>query len=105
MLESKFQKLVIDELHEIFGDLHDGFLVLKNDSGYLQGIPDLLVLYKDKWAMLEVKPRTPKSADDYEPNQEFYISTLDGMCFASMICPENKEMVYNDLQRTFRTAR
>lgn len=82
-----------------------GCLVLKNDSGYLQGIPDLLVLYKDKWAMLEVKPRTPTKQSDYQPNQEWYIEMLDEMSYASVICPENKEMVYSDLQHTFRPAR
>lgn len=98
MVESKFQRDVIDDLHEMF----PGCMILKNDSGYKPGIPDLLILYKDKWAMLEVK-KSEKSP--YRPNQEWYIDLLDEMSFASMICPENKEMVYNDLQHAFRTAR
>lgn len=106
MLESEFQSLIIDDLHEMFGEFHQGgCLVLKNDSGYLQGIPDLLVLYKNKWAMLEVKKKTPTKASDYEPNQEWYIETLGEWSYVAMICPENKEMVYSDLQRTFRSAR
>ena len=51
MLESKFQANLIKELKKRF----EGCVVLKNDAGYLIGIPDLLVLYEDKWAALECK--------------------------------------------------
>lgn len=98
MLESKFQSEVISDLESMF----NGVFILKNDSGYLQGIPDLLVLYRNKWAMLEVKPSINAK---YRPNQEWYIELLDGMSFAAMICPENKEDIYSDLQQTFRSAR
>lgn len=100
-LESKFQAHLIERLHELF----PGCFVLKNDSGYLQGVPDLLVLYRDKWAMLEVKA----SADaDEQPNQAYYVNLLDNMSFAAFIYPENEEDVLDDLQRALsprRTAR
>ena len=51
MLESRFQHRLITELKEMF----PGCIVMKSDSGYIQGIPDLLILYQDKWASLECK--------------------------------------------------
>ena len=65
MLENKFQANLIKELKERF----PGCIVMKNDPTYIQGIPDLLVLHKDKWASLECK----KSAGaKKQPNQEYY---------------------------------
>lgn len=96
--ENKFQAALIKELKDIF----DGCMVLKNDSSYYQGIPDLLVLYRDKWAMLECKRDASAS---HRPNQDYYISKLGEMSFASFICPENKEEVLYELQRAFGTRR
>ena len=50
-LERDFQTSLIREIKLMF----PGCIVLKNDASYIQGIPDLLVLYDDKWASLEVK--------------------------------------------------
>lgn len=100
MKESDFQKGVIDEIHDRF----PGSLILKNDPNYKQGIPDLTVLYKDKWGMLEVK----KSYEAYQKsrkknfNQEYYINKLNEMSFASFIYPENKEEVLNAMERSFK---
>lgn len=95
MLESKFQARLIKKLKEMF----EGCIVMKNDSGYIQGIPDLLVLYKDKWAALECK----KSAKaKRQPNQEYYVQKMGEMSYANFVSPENEEEVLNDLQRTFR---
>ena len=51
MLENKFQANLIREIKKEF----PGCMVLKNDSSYLQGVPDLSIFYKHHWAMLEVK--------------------------------------------------
>lgn len=78
MLENKFQAKLIKELKETF----PGCIVMKNDSSYIQGIPDLLVLYKDKWASLECK----KSADERKrPNQDHYVEKMNEMSFSSFI--------------------
>lgn len=98
--ESKFQGDLINELQEKF----PGCLVLKNDPNYIQGIPDLSVFYKNKWAMLECK-KNEKERKDPEPNQEYYISEIDKMSFARFIYPENKEEVLNELARTFKPNR
>ena len=80
-------------------------MVLKNDSGYIQGIPDLSIFYNDKWATLEVK----KSYEDFlkhkQPNQERYVEKMNGMSFSRFIYPENKEEVLDDLQRALRPER
>lgn len=97
-LESDFQSHLIKQL----GILFPGCFILKNDSAYLQGVPDLLVLYRNKWAMLEVKA----AADSEEqPNQRYYVEQLDDMSFAAFIFPENEEEVLNDLQHAFRPRR
>lgn len=96
MKESKFQANLKKELKEMF----PGCIVTKLDSGDIQGIPDLLVLYKDKWATLENK----KDANAHrQPNQEYYVNKMNEMSFSRFIYPENKEEVLRDLQQTFET--
>jgi hypothetical protein len=98
MLESRFQSELIRELEELF----EGCVILKNDANYIQGFPDLLILYKNMWAALECK----KSARaPYQPNQEYYLELLDRMSFASVIWPEIKEEVLNELQQAFGCRR
>ena len=75
---------------------------MKNDPTYIQGIPDLIVLYKNKWAMLECK-RSKK--ERHRPNQDYYIEKMGKMSYASFIYPENKEEVLNELQRAFGIRR
>lgn len=94
-LERDFQSGLIDELKEIF----PGCFVMKLDSGYIQGIPDLLILYKNKWAVLEAKRYKDATR---QPNQEYYVNMLNDMSFARFIYPENKEEVLNELYKTFR---
>lgn len=84
------------ELIKRIKSLIPGCFVLKNDPDYIQGIPDLLILYHDKWAMLEVK-RSAK--DKHRPNQDYYIDKFGEWTYASFIFPENEEAVLNELQR------
>lgn len=95
-LESKFQAELIKELKNLF----IGCLVLKLDSGYLQGIPDLLILYKNKWAVLECKKFTKAKK---QPNQPYYVDLLNSMSFSRFIYPENKKEVLYELQQSFKT--
>lgn len=94
MLESKFQADLKKELKQKF----NGCIVTKLDSGDIQGIPDLLILYKDKWATLECKKNEKASK---RPNQQYYVDKMNEMSFSRFICPENKEEVLNDLQNMF----
>lgn len=92
MRENAYQRNLIIELKRRF----PGCIVLKNDAGYIQGIPDLLILYNDRWAALEVK----SSFDSEEqPNQDYYVSEMDKMSFAAFIYPENEEEVLYALQQ------
>ena len=94
-LERDFQSKLIKKLKDEF----EGCVVLKNDSSYIQGIPDLLVLFNDKWAMLECKR---SSSASHRPNQEYYVDLLDKMSFSRFICPENEEEVLHELEQAFR---
>lgn len=97
-LERDFQRDLIKELKDIF----EGCIIMKNDSSYIQGIPDLIVLFNDRWAALEVKKSRTAS---HRPNQEYYVDKMDDMSFARFVYPENKEDVLNELQQTFFARR
>lgn len=92
--ENQFQSSLIKEIKQMF----PGCLVLKNDPTYLQGIPDLLILFEEKWAALECKRGSKAHA---RPNQDYYVSKMNGMSYASFVSPENKEDVLRGLQDTF----
>lgn len=79
-----------------------GCVILKNDTSYMQGIPDLTILYGDRWAVLEVKANERYTA---EPNQGYYVQKLDEMSFAAFIYPENERDVLHELQQTFQSRR
>ena len=96
MKESKFQADLKKELKQMF----PGCIVTKLDSSDIQGIPDLLILYKNKWATLENK--RSKNATK-RPNQEYYVEKMNDMSFSSFIYPENKEDVLNELRKTFES--
>ena len=95
MLENRFQAKLIKKLKEIF----PGCIVMKSDSSYIQGIPDLLILFGSKWASLECK----KSANaSKRPNQEYYVNRMNEMSFSRFICPENMKEVLDALYKTFK---
>lgn len=98
MLESRYQAYLIRKIKEEF----PGAFVMKNDTGYIQGVPDLSVLFNKSWAELEVKTH---ASQRHEPNQDFYVNLLDEMSFARFIYPENEEEVFHDLQQAFEPRR
>lgn len=98
MLESSYQQHLIRELKTLF----PGCIVLKNDSTYLQGFPDLTIFFRDRWAVLEVKASEKVKV---QPNQVYYVELLDAMSFAAFIYPENEEEVLYALQQTFESCR
>ncbi len=95
-LERDFQAKLIKELKSIF----PGCMVIKLDTSYIQGLPDLLILYKDKWAVLEAKR---SSNAKHRPNQDYYVETMGKMSYAAFIYPENKEKILDELQQAFGT--
>lgn len=94
MLERDFQKKLVAKLKKTF----PGCYILKNDAQLKQGIPDLLILYNNKWACLEVK----KSATAiHQPNQDYNVERMNKMSYASFIYPENEEQVLKELKEVF----
>jgi len=92
-LESQFQSKLKKELEALF----PGCLVTKQES-YVQGWPDLLVLYNDRWATLECKR---SATAKHQPNQDYYVSRMNQMGFSRFVCPENKEDVLKELKEYF----
>lgn len=91
MTERDYQTKLIKQLRDIF----PGCVIMKNDSDYLQGIPDLTILYRDRWATLEVKMSESSS---HQPNQDYYVGLMGRMSFSAFIFPENEEEVLSDLR-------
>ena len=98
--ESDFQSNLVTEIKQTF----DGCIVTKQDA--IEGIPDLLILYKNKWATLECKknkdevskPRRNKKQQDY------YVGKMNEMSFSRYVYPENKEEVINELKVHFHKS-
>jgi hypothetical protein len=95
MLENKFKTNLVKEIKKMF----PGCMVVHTDPNEIQGAPDLLVLYKNRWASLEGK-KTANSS--HRPNQEYYVDKMNEMSFSRFIYPENKEEVLDALQQEFQ---
>ena len=91
--ESKFKTELIKEIKSRL----PGSFVFHLDPTELQGAPDLLVLYRDSWAMLEGKKHRRAS---HQSNQDYYVDLFDEMSFARIIFPENREEVLDELERS-----
>ena len=91
--ESGFQDRLIKTLKTLF----PGCMVFKMDQK--QGIPDLLILYGQKWASLECKREEDAKR---QPNQPYYVEQMNKMSFSRFIYPENKKEVLNELQHAFK---
>lgn len=101
MLERDYQRDLIPKIKDMFPrGMCD---VLKNNSGYRQGIPDLTVFYGPYWAWLEVKPSEYATQ---EPNQEWYVDWANRIgAFGAFIYPENEKEVLGALERSFGLSR
>lgn len=75
MLENKFKTGLVKDLKKRF----PGCMVVHLDPNEIQGIPDLLVLYRDRWAALEGK-KTGKAS--HRPNQDYYVAKMNEMSMA-----------------------
>lgn len=96
MKESKFQADLIKEIKARFPDS----IVMKNDPNYIQGIPDLTVLYGKHWATLECKQ---SSTARHRPNQDYYVGKMNDMSFSAFIFPENKQEVLDGMEHAFNS--
>jgi len=92
MRESEYQHGLKKKIEKLL----PGCFVLKNDPNWIQGIPDLTILYKNRWATLEVKRSLLES---HQPNQDWYVDTMNEMAYSSFVCPENEKEILDELQR------
>lgn len=95
MLENRFKTKLVRELKTIF----PGCIITHMDPTEIQGIPDLLILYKNKWASLEGKKNSGASI---RPNQRYYVDLMNEMSFSRFIFPENKDEVLDELKEYFK---
>lgn len=93
MRESQFQAQLIKKLNKML----PGIIILKNDPNYIQGIPDLILLYKNRWVALEVKRSATASV---RPNQAHYVRTMHAMSYAAFIYPENESEILSEVQQS-----
>lgn len=92
--EGDYQADLIKTIKRRFPDS----IIMKNDPNYIQGIPDLCVLHKDRWALLEVK----KSEEEpHQPNQDFYVGIANNWSYGAFIFPENEKEVLDAMERVF----
>lgn len=98
MKEKDYQAKLVRKLEALL----PGCVIVKNDAAHVQGIPDLTIFYRDKWAMLEVKL---SRGAQVQPNQRHYVDKMNKMSFAAFICPENETEILHELQRSFGLGR
>ncbi len=94
-IESGFQ----DDLRKTLFSIFPGCFIFKVSCK--QGMPDLLVLWKNKWALLECK-KSKNAA--HQPNQDYYVNLFNEMSFSSFIYPENKNDVLDKMKGVFFNA-
>lgn len=92
MKENQYQGRLIKKLRKTFPDA----FIIKTDPNYLQGIPDILILERDRWASLEVKVTANAR---HQPNQDEYVAQMNDMSFSRFIYPENEKEVLHDLEQ------
>lgn len=95
---SKLESEFVFELKEELKQRFPGCFIIKLDANQVQGIPDLLVLWKHNWAVLETK-RGLKSVR--QPNQEYYVGMFDEMSFSAFVHPLNYREILDEMESAF----
>lgn len=98
MLERSYRTRLINRIRTLFPSC----LILKPDPSHLQGVPDIIVLYGNTWAALEIKRG---NSAERQPNQGYFVNLMNDMSFASFISPDNEEEVLDALQSAFGPPR
>ena len=94
--ERDYKSYLVRTLRKMF----PGAFVIPMDGNYIQGFPDILLLFGDRWASLECK----RSANEpHRPNQDFYVDKMNKMSFSRFIFPENETEVLHELQQSLQS--
>jgi len=96
--EAQYQRGLIERISKRFPEC----VVLRNKPDDVQGIPDLLIIHGDRWAMLEVKASYRSRV---QPNQSHHVASFNDLSYAAFIYPENEEEILNDLQQALGVVR
>lgn len=95
MRQERFFK---SDIKKILKKRYPGSIILNLDPNDIQGIPDMLILFNNKWAALEFKRHNSSSK---RPNQEYYVNKMSSMSYANFINPNNVDNILNDLDSHF----
>ena len=95
MKERDYQAKLIKAIKQRF----PGCYVMKEDAGYIQGLPDLIVLYNNRSATLEVKI---SANAHHQTNQDTHVKRMNEMSFSSFIYPENEKEVLDEMERSLK---
>lgn len=96
MKERDYQAKLIKTIKARF----PGCYVIKEDASYIQGLPDLLILYNNRWATLEVKN---SAKAHHQPNQDTHVARMNEMSYSSFIYPENEKEVLDEMEQAFQS--
>lgn len=94
--ESAFRTSFINKLKSLSPDIMVEFA----DPKKVNGIPDLIIFFREKYARIETKRSSTASK---RLHQEYYINLFKSQgIYATFLTPENEEEVLNELRRYFK---
>lgn len=93
--EREYQADLIKDIKKFLTSTGEPCIILKNDPNYIQGVPDLSIMFRSRYALLEVKLFEDA---DHQPNQDYYINQVNEMgSFGAFIFPENEDEVLKNM--------
>lgn len=94
--ENQYQAQLIKKLHKLYPEA----IIIKNDSAYMQGIPDWTFFLGKVWLWFDVK----RAANaEHQPNQDWYIQWADENGHLGMfVYPENEKEFLDAIQQALR---
>jgi hypothetical protein len=96
MSEATFRTKFLKDVKDLSPDIIIEFA----DPQRRNGIPDVIIFYKKKFARIETK--RSKNASK-RLHQQYYIDYFNSQgIYAAFLTPENKEEVFNALRRYFK---
>ena len=89
-MENRFKTKLCKRIKNEF----PGSMIFHLNPTEKKGIPDLVVLHRDKWATLEGK-REEKASKRL--HQDYYVNKMNKMSYSSFIYPENEDEVLKEM--------